>query len=85
LTAGLHTGGEAQILAGRSQRPPPGSGSPAIHHTNDFQEIMMTTILPNAAARIAAAKTLRDTLTNADNAVAIPGVNPNTDKTTRKR
>ena len=42
----------------------------------------MTTILPNAAARIAAAKTLRDTLTNADNAIANPGVNPNTDKTT---
>ena len=42
----------------------------------------MTTILPNAAARIAQAKVLRDELTNLDNAASNPGENPNNDKTT---
>ncbi len=41
----------------------------------------MTTILPNAPARLAQAKTLRDDLTNSDNAAGVPGENPNTDKT----
>ena len=41
----------------------------------------MTTVLPNAAARIAEAKILRDKLTNADDGAGNPGQNPNTDKT----
>lgn len=41
----------------------------------------MTTILPNAAARIAEAKILRDKLTNADQGTGNPGQNPSTDKT----
>lgn len=40
----------------------------------------MSTILANSDARVAGAKTLRDNLTNSDDAMGNPGQNPNVDK-----